>query len=63
MVSLLGHNEFDCQLFDPLLESLVENELGKVCLNFKEFSFVYQADFIILFEKMKETVHCLVQDV
>lgn len=46
-----------------MLESCIENYVGKFTVYMHEFSLVGQADFLILFEKIKETLFDLVYDI
>lgn len=63
MLAVIVENSFEPETFGCVLEILIENEVGKISNIMYEFSLVESADFIVLFEKIKETVHFIAQDI
>ncbi|CAD8141524.1 unnamed protein product [Paramecium pentaurelia] len=62
-VDLLLENDFDPQELSYVLEGQIENQVGKFTIQMHEFALVEQADFIILFEKIKETIFDIHKDI
>jgi hypothetical protein len=61
LIITLSSNLLESHMFNAYLGNLIENELAKISQHFSEFC-SSEADFIILYEKIKETVYLIVSD-
>ncbi|CAD8056301.1 unnamed protein product [Paramecium sonneborni] len=62
-IDLLLENDFDPKELHQILEGQVENQVNKFAIQMHEFALIEQADFIILFEKIKEIIYFINKDI